>query len=180
MLDLGRGVHRYLLASVAGRGGSYSLGYSAPARSAGGWPVPRRGCLGVEGLASLPRRAVHGFVGHDHTVSAVPVDLADPLDDPALPPLTTDAYPHRGVAGGGGRFFQAMPGPAGVEDRIAHHARVSRIDLRATRCGPACVGGLREKLSPALTPGWRRRRRRLRIAQFSSGWRRGTSVRTHP
>jgi hypothetical protein len=28
-------------ASVVGRGGSYSVGYSAPARSAGGWSVSR-------------------------------------------------------------------------------------------------------------------------------------------
>jgi hypothetical protein len=39
--DLGRGVHRCPPASVAGRGGSYLLGYSAPARSAGGWSVSR-------------------------------------------------------------------------------------------------------------------------------------------
>jgi hypothetical protein len=38
--------------------------------------------LGVEGVAPLPWRAVPGFVGHDHTVPAVAVDLADPLDDP--------------------------------------------------------------------------------------------------
>jgi len=38
--------------------------------------------------------------------------MADPLDDPAPPPLTTDTYPHRGGAGGGAALFQAMPGPA--------------------------------------------------------------------
>jgi integrase len=40
---------------------------------------------------------------------------------------------------------------------------VSRIDLRALRgCGPACAGRASPKrLSPALTPGQRRRRRRL-------------------
>jgi len=37
----------------------------------------------AEGIAPLPRRATHGFVSHDHTVPAVAVDLADPLDDPA-------------------------------------------------------------------------------------------------
>jgi hypothetical protein len=46
----------------------------APAR-----PLPRRHAPQAEGIAPLPRRAAHRFVGHDHTVPAVPVDLADPL-----------------------------------------------------------------------------------------------------
>src|SRR5215471_9900397 len=77
-LDLGRGVHRCPPASVVGRGGSYSVGYSAPARSAGGWSVSRARILQeFEGVAPLPRRIAHGFVSHDHTVPAVTVKLTD-------------------------------------------------------------------------------------------------------
>lgn len=46
----------------------------------------------VEGVTPLPRRAAHGLVGHDHTVPAVAVDVADPLDDPAPPPPATDTH----------------------------------------------------------------------------------------
>jgi hypothetical protein len=44
--------------------------------------------------------------------------------------------------------------------------RVSRFDLRPARlCGPACAGRASPRLSPALTPGQRRRRRRLEYAR---------------
>jgi hypothetical protein len=83
----------------------------------------------VEGVAPLPRRAAHGFVSHDHTVPAVLVDLADPLDDPAPPPLTTDTHPHSGMARGGAAL---LPGDAractsGVRDRITHHAKYANL-----------------------------------------------------
>jgi len=83
----------------------------------------------VEGVAPLPRRAAHGFVSHDHTVPAVPVDLADPLDDPAPPPPTANAYPYGGVARGGAAL---LPGDAracapGVRDGIAHHAQYANL-----------------------------------------------------
>jgi len=84
---------------------------------------------GVEGVAPLPWRAVHGFVSEDHTVPAVTVDLADPLDDPAPPPLTGDTHPHRGVAWGGAVLFpaDARTTAAGVRDRIAHHAQYANL-----------------------------------------------------
>jgi hypothetical protein len=65
---------------------------------------------GVEGAAPLPRRAAHGFVSHDHTVPALTVDLADPLDDPAPPPLTTDTHHTAAWRAAVRRSFQAMPG----------------------------------------------------------------------
>lgn len=54
--------------------------------------------LRVESVAPLPRRAARGLVGHDHTIPAFAVELADPFDDPTPPPLTTDAHPCGGVA----------------------------------------------------------------------------------
>src|SRR5438874_13299703 len=53
-------------------------------------PCHGRGFFSVEGVAPLPRRAADRSVSHDHTVPADMVDLADPLDDPAPPPHTTD------------------------------------------------------------------------------------------
>ncbi len=49
--------------------------------------------------------------------------------------------------------------------------RGSRLTLRALRCGPACAGRASPRLSPALTPGQRRRRRRLDLttAQLGNG-----------
>ena len=83
----------------------------------------------VEGVAPFPRRAADGFVGHDHTVPAVTVDLADPLDDPAPPPRTTDTHPHRGVARRGAALFlgDARTRAAGVRDGIAHHAQYGNL-----------------------------------------------------
>jgi hypothetical protein len=74
----------------------------------------------VEGVAPLPRRAAHGLVSHDHTIPAVTVDLADPLDDPAPPPPATDTHPHSDVARGGAALFpgDARTNAAGVRDRI--------------------------------------------------------------
>src|SRR5262245_42108616 len=51
--------------------------------------VPAADALRVEGVAPLPRRVAHGFVRHDHTVPAVTVDLAHPLDAPTAPPAGT-------------------------------------------------------------------------------------------
>jgi hypothetical protein len=78
-------------------------------RQAGGWLVSRADAPWVEGLTPLPRRAAHGFVSHDHTLPAVAVDLADPLDDPAPAPPATDTHPHGGVARGGAALFQTVP-----------------------------------------------------------------------
>jgi hypothetical protein len=55
-----------------------------------------------------------------------------------------------------------------VQHRLA--CRVSRLDLRTYGCGPACDGRPSPRLCPALTPGQRRRRRRLdlRTAQLGN------------
>jgi hypothetical protein len=52
--DLGRSVHRCSSASVVSRGGSYSLGYSRPARSAGDWSVSGRGSPAHYSAAERP------------------------------------------------------------------------------------------------------------------------------
>lgn len=57
-----------------------------PDQPVAGW-CHGSGCSRGKGVAPLPRRAPHGFVGHDHAIPAVTADLADPLDDPASPPL---------------------------------------------------------------------------------------------
>jgi len=90
----------------------------------------------------LPRRAAHEFVRQDHTDPAVTVDLANPLDDPASPPLTTDTHPHCGVPRRGAALFpaDARTTAAGIRDRIAHHAQYanlySKVEL-TTRTGLA-------------------------------------------
>jgi hypothetical protein len=46
--------------------------------------------------------------------------------------------------------------------RASSACRVSHLDLRVLcACGPACAGRAAQRQSPALTPGQRRRRRRL-------------------
>src|SRR5689334_15265149 len=62
--DLGRGVHCCPPASVVGRGGSYSFGYSAPARPAGGGR-PALQVLGsvAAALDRLPRGAEQAASG---------------------------------------------------------------------------------------------------------------------
>ena len=59
---------------------------------------------GVESVAPLARRVAHGSSAMI-TVPAVTADLADPLDDPAPPPPTTDAHPHSGVPRGCAALF---------------------------------------------------------------------------
>jgi hypothetical protein len=53
------------------------------------------------------------------------VDLADPLDDPAAPPPTTNAHPDGGMARGGAALLpcDARACAPGVRDGIAHHAQ---------------------------------------------------------
>jgi len=59
----------------------------------------------------------------------------------------------------------AASGTIGAENdgpRATGCALLSCSDLRMPRvCGPACDGRASSRLSPALTPGLRRRRRRL-------------------
>src|SRR5262249_60361805 len=111
-------------------GWTLSLCYLAPSQTSR-WLAgfPGGDAPWVEGLAPLPRRAAPGFVSHDHTVPAAPVDLPDPPDDPAPPPLTTDTHPYCGVARGGAALFpgDARTGAAGVRDRIAHHAQDANL-----------------------------------------------------
>jgi hypothetical protein len=59
-----------------------------------------RGCSSGRRRSALATAGRSRARQQDHTVAAdITVDLADPLDDPAPPPLTTDTHPHRSMAG---------------------------------------------------------------------------------
>jgi hypothetical protein len=65
--------------------------------------------------------------------------LADRLDDPAPPPLTTETHPYRGVARGGAALFpgDARPGAAGVRDGIAHGTQYIELMFDESRLSAA-------------------------------------------
>src|SRR6266516_4300756 len=82
-----------------------------------GWrpvTVARTDGSAIEHVAALPGWPVVGLVGHVHTLPAVLAQLADPLDDAALPPPAANPDPHCGMARTGAPLLpgHAMGGAA--------------------------------------------------------------------